>query len=48
MRENGQFIDIVPRENLVIIRVGEAPDNSFVPIVFHNDVWGKINAVKGT
>jgi len=40
---NGQIIDIVPSENLVVVRVGEAPDNSLVPTEFHDDMWGKIN-----
>lgn len=45
MGKNGQFIDIVPSKGLVVIRMGEAPDNSLVPIVFHNDMWIKLNAV---
>ena len=46
MGKNGQYIDVVPSENLVIIRIGEAPDNSVVPTSFHNEMWEKINAVK--
>lgn len=46
MGKNGQFIDVVPSENLVVIRMGEAPDNALVPVAFHNDMWAKINAVK--
>jgi len=42
MGKNGQFIDVVPSQNLVVIRMGEAPDNSLVPITFHNDMWKKI------
>ncbi|WP_346858601.1 serine hydrolase [uncultured Draconibacterium sp.] len=45
MGKNGQFIEVVPGQNLVVIRMGEAPDNSMVPVVFHNDMWAKINAV---
>ncbi len=39
MGKNGQFIDVVPSKNLVVIRFGEAPDNSLVPAVFHNEMW---------
>ena len=46
MGKNGQFIDVVPSENLVVIRMGEAPDNDLVPVILHNEMWGKINAVK--
>ncbi|GAB4396263.1 MAG: serine hydrolase [Microscillaceae bacterium] len=43
--KNGQFIDIVPSQNLVIIRMGEAPEGSLVPIPFHNDIWKKIKTM---
>jgi CubicO group peptidase (beta-lactamase class C family) len=42
MGKNGQYIDVVPSQNLVVIRMGEAPDNSLVPVQFHNDMWAKI------
>lgn len=45
MGKNGQFIDVVPSRNIVVIRLGEAPDNSLVPIVFHDDMWEKINLI---
>jgi len=45
MGKNGQYIDVVPSQNLVVIRMGEAPDNNLVPTVFHDDMWKKINAV---
>jgi CubicO group peptidase (beta-lactamase class C family) len=45
MGKNGQFIDIVPSRNLVVIRMGEAPDEALVPIQFHNEMWQKLNAV---
>jgi CubicO group peptidase (beta-lactamase class C family) len=45
MGKNGQFIDVIPSKSLVVIRMGEAPDNSLVPTVFHNNMWEKINAV---
>lgn len=45
MGKNGQFLDIVPSQNLVVIRMGESPDNSLVPIEFHNEMWEKLNSV---
>ncbi len=40
--KNGQIINVVPSENLVWIRMGEAPDSSLVP---HNFIamWNYIN-----
>lgn len=43
--KNGQFISVVPSENLVLIRTGEAPDDSLVPTVFHDELWGRLNDV---
>lgn len=40
--KNGQFIDVIPSENIVVVRMGEAPDEALVPIQFHNDMWAKI------
>lgn len=39
MGKNGQFIDIVPSQKLIVVRMGEAPDGSLVPIKFHDDMW---------
>lgn len=45
--KNGQFADVIPSLNMVVIRMGEAPDDAAVPILFHNEMWKKINAVIG-
>ena len=45
MGKNGQFVEVIPSKNLVIIRMGETPDGSLVPITFHNEMWEKINLV---
>ncbi len=38
-------IDVVPSRNIVVIRIGEAPDNSLVPRAFHDEMWAKINSI---
>ncbi|TAF34141.1 MAG: class C beta-lactamase-related serine hydrolase [Cytophagales bacterium] len=43
--KNGQIIDVVPSQNLVVVRMGENPDPSNVPLVYHDELWEKINAV---
>ncbi|MBY5957570.1 beta-lactamase family protein [Membranicola marinus] len=45
MGKNGQFINVVPGQDLVIVRMGEAPANDLVPLIFHNEMWKKIHAV---
>jgi len=45
MGKNGQFIDIIPSLKMVVVRMGEAPDASLVPVTFHNDMWKKISAI---
>jgi len=41
--KNGQIINVVPSQNLVWIRMGEAPDNSLVPHNFNIAIWNYIN-----
>lgn len=45
MGKNGQFIDILPSEGIVVVRMGEAPDGSLVPVQFHDDMWGLLEKV---
>ena len=42
---NGQFINVVPSQNLVYIRMGDAPGSGEVPIFFNDTVWMKLNEV---
>lgn len=43
---NGQFINVVPSQRLIMVRMGEAPDTSYdVPMEFNNDIWKKLNEV---
>ena len=44
--KNGQFINIVPSQQLIMVRMGESPDTSYdVPMQFNNDIWRKLNGV---
>jgi hypothetical protein len=44
--KNGQIINVVPSQNLVVVRMGEAPDTSFfVPNVFNNQIWQRLNRI---
>ncbi len=43
--KNGQFINVIPSKNMVVIRMGIAPDNGAVPLIFHDEMWEKLNAV---
>ena len=46
MGKNGQYLDIIPSQNLVIIRMGEAPNaDNLVPINFHNEMWSYLNDI---
>ena len=46
MGKNGQYLDVIPSQNLVIIRMGEAPDgDNLVPISFHNEMWSYLNDI---
>jgi CubicO group peptidase (beta-lactamase class C family) len=41
--KNGQFINVSTAENMVWIRMGDAPDNSPVPFLLNDSIWERIN-----
>ncbi len=43
--KNGQIINIVPSQNLVVIRMGDSPDGieAMVPTIFDNTIWDYLN-----
>jgi CubicO group peptidase (beta-lactamase class C family) len=44
--KDGQIINVVPSKNLVVIRMGNNPnDGALVTTVFNNDLWSYLNAV---
>ncbi len=45
MGKNAQYLNVVPSENLVVIRMGDNPNDALVPVDFQNDIWEKLNLV---
>lgn len=43
MGKDGQFLNVVPSQGLVMVRMGEAPNSSPVPFLLNNDIWKYIN-----
>ncbi|HNW49595.1 MAG TPA: serine hydrolase domain-containing protein [Prolixibacteraceae bacterium] len=43
--KNGQFLNVVPSLNLVVVRMGENPGDSSVAASFQNKIWEKLNAI---
>jgi CubicO group peptidase (beta-lactamase class C family) len=41
--KNGQFINVVPSQNLVFIRMGDAPGVGEVPALFNDTIWQHLN-----
>jgi CubicO group peptidase (beta-lactamase class C family) len=41
--KNGQIINVVPSQNIVLVRMGDAPGVGEVPVMFNDTVWIKIN-----
>ncbi len=42
---DGQFIDVIPSLNMVLIRMGDEPSGSLVPVTFHDELWQRFNEV---
>ena len=45
MGKNGQFINVIPSKNMVVIRMGQVPADDAVPLVFHDEMWEKLNQI---
>jgi len=40
--KNGQIVSVVPSQNMIVVRMGENPDNSLVPVNFVKELWEKV------
>jgi CubicO group peptidase (beta-lactamase class C family) len=45
MGKNGQFLMVIPPQNMVLIRMGGSGDNSLVPFLLIRDIWDRLNLV---
>lgn len=45
MGKNGQFINVVPSQNLVYIRMGNMPNGTDVPFLLNDSIWQRLNEV---
>jgi CubicO group peptidase (beta-lactamase class C family) len=45
--KNGQILNVVPSQNLLVVRMGDAPDGNeyLVPTAYNNEIWEKLNMV---
>ncbi len=43
MGKNGQLINIVPSQQLVVVRMGDDPDEGLVPFTFQDALWGLLS-----
>lgn len=43
--KNGQYISVIPSENMVLIRMGEDPSSALVPFMFLDDIWKKLKLI---
>jgi CubicO group peptidase (beta-lactamase class C family) len=43
--KNGQLLNIVPSQGLVVVRMGNEPEAGVIGMVYNNDIWQKLNAI---
>lgn len=46
MGADGQFVNVIPSQNMVWIRMGESPDNLPVPYLLNDGIWEYINLLE--
>ncbi len=45
MGKNGQFLNVIPSQNLIVIRLGNAPGGNEVPFLMNDTIFIKLKAV---
>jgi CubicO group peptidase (beta-lactamase class C family) len=45
MGKNGQFIDVVPSQQIVLIRMGDSPSGALVPAFLNDSIWARFSQV---
>ncbi|MFD1550851.1 serine hydrolase [Putridiphycobacter roseus] len=45
MGKNGQILNISPSENLIVVRMGNAPGSSYVPNYYNDSIWQMLNPI---
>jgi hypothetical protein len=45
MGKNGQFLNVVNSQELVWLRMGDAPDGNEVPFLMNDQIWAHLNAL---
>ena len=43
MGKGGQFLNVIPSQNMVWIRMGDEPVNSLVPFLLNDNIWAYVN-----
>ncbi len=46
--KGGQFLNVVPSQHMVWLRMGDEPSSSLVPFLLNNDIWAYINDLQCT
>ncbi len=46
MGKDGQFLNVVPQQNIVWVRMGETPDNLSVPFLLNDKIWEYLNQLE--
>lgn len=46
MGKDGQFLNVIPGQQMVMVRMGEAPDNLPVPFLLNDNIWKYVNELQ--
>lgn len=43
--KNGQYLSIIPSLNMVLVRMGDNPDDTEIAAMFQREIWDKLNQI---